>query len=243
MTEPHRSAADERSARTGLADEAWAGELRVEALPLGPFETNAWLLRADGGGCWVVDPGMDPEPLLDRVEELGLRVGRVLLTHGHLDHVAGCTELVRRWNPEIWLPEADRFLYDSLVDMGRFYGFELEPAPADTRPLRGGESWRLGARRLETLAVPGHTPGGVLFRLSGPGEVDRVFCGDTIFAGSFGRTDLPGGSTARLLESVRRTVFALPGEARLLPGHGPETTVAEERATNPIRRMPGWEER
>lgn len=243
MTEPLRSAADKRSAHPGALHEAWTGALRVEVLPLGPFETNAWLLHAEGGGCWVVDPGMEPWPLVDRIEELGLTPERVLLTHGHLDHIAGCTELVRRFGARIFLPKEDRFLYDSLVDMGRFYGFELEAAPADPQLLAGDEVWSLGTRRLETLPAPGHTPGGVLYRLVEPGEADRVFCGDTIFAGAFGRTDLPGGSTSRLMDTVRRVVFALPDDARLLPGHGPETTVAREKAENPIRGMQGWEER
>jgi len=242
LPEPDRSAVASRTLDAGPGPEAWTEDLRVEAWSLGPFETNAWLLWCPAGGCWVVDPGIDPQPLVERIEELGLAVGRVLLTHGHLDHVAGCAELARRWRPEIGLPRGDRFLYDSLVDMGRLYDLELEPAPADPRLLAGDEAWTLGPWRLATLATPGHTPGGVCYRLSGPVGPDRVFCGDTLFAGAFGRVDLPGGSLPRLMDSVR-AVFRLPPDTRLLPGHGPGTTVGAERAGNPIRTMPGWEER
>jgi glyoxylase-like metal-dependent hydrolase (beta-lactamase superfamily II) len=215
------------------------GPLRLEALALGPFETNAWLLAPPEGPATVVDPGMEPEPLLERLEELGLRVGRVLLTHGHLDHVAGCAELARRFACPVHLHPEDLFLYRSLAQHGALYGFSLEAAPEPVLPLRDGQRLPLGAGELEVLATPGHSPGGVCFRfetIEGP----CLLCGDTIFAGNVGRTDLPGGSLARLSESILGRVLRLAPATRLLPGHGPESTVALEARDNPIHGLQ-WE--
>jgi hydroxyacylglutathione hydrolase len=242
LPEPPCSDAERRAAPSGSTAVLWGEGPRVECLPLGPFETNSWLLWNPGGGCWVVDPGIHPEPLIGRIEDLGLVPGRILLTHGHLDHIAGCSALMRRWRPEICLPRGDLFLYNSLVDMGRFYDLELEPAPADPRLLAGDEVWDLAPGwRMETLATPGHSPGGVCYRLRGPQPPDRVFCGDTVFAGAFGRVDLPGGSLRQLVASIEGAIWTLPGETLLLPGHGPPTTVAAERAGNPIREYSAGE--
>jgi hydroxyacylglutathione hydrolase len=210
-----------------------AGGLQVEALPLGPFETNAWLLTPADGPVTVVDPGMDAQPLLDRLEERGRAVGRILLTHGHLDHIAGCAELVRRYGCPVHLHPEDLFLYRSLTDHGAWYGFRLEAAPEPVTPLTDGQFLPLGGAELEVLATPGHSPGGVCFRFQTTGG-PALLCGDTLFAGAYGRTDLPGGSFARLKASVTRRILSLPPETRLLPGHGPESTVGAERAHNPI---------
>lgn len=227
-----------------------AGSLMVEAIPLGLFETNAWLLVPAAGPVTVVDPGMDPEPLLARLQELGRGVERILLTHGHLDHVAGCAELVRRARCPVHLHPADRFLYDHLADQAAWHGFRLEAAPSEPRALADGERLAVGDGELVVLATPGHSPGSVCFHVGGailpPGMTisasggaqslsgGAVLCGDTLFAGSFGRTDLPGGSFTRLKASVMKRLLTLPGETALLPGHGPASTVAREGRDNPI---------
>ncbi len=212
------------------------GPLKVEALPLGPFETNAWLLIPERGDLWVVDPGMDPEPLLERLEALGRPLAGILLTHGHLDHAAGCAALVRRHGCPVYAHPADRFLLDGLVEQGAWYGFQLEPVPDGIQPLADGGRLPLGAGELEILHTPGHSPGGLCFRLEC--DTPLVVCGDTLFAGSFGRVDLPGGNAAALKRSIVLRLFTLPDETVLLPGHGETTTVGRERRGNPIL---GWD--
>ncbi|MDP2359434.1 MAG: MBL fold metallo-hydrolase [bacterium] len=209
------------------------GTLSLEAFSLGPFETNAWLLVPPGGAATVVDPGMEADPLMEALVRRGLVVERILLTHGHLDHVAGCAELVRRYQCPVHLHPADRFLYDSLVDHGAWYGFRLEAAPAGPLPLRDGQRLPLGQGEVEVVSTPGHSPGSVCLRLETAGG-PVLLTGDTIFAGGFGRTDLPGGSFAMLRASLMGRILSLPGETRLLPGHYGETTVAHERRHNPI---------
>ena len=214
------------------------GALQPEPMALGPFETNAWLLAPAGELVTVVDPGMEAEPLIELLERRGLRVGRILLTHGHLDHIAGCAELARRHDCPVHLHPDDLFLYRNLVEHGARYGFRLEAAPGRTEPLAHGQRLPLGTGELEVLSTPGHSPGGVCFRFitaQGP----CLVCGDTIFAGNVGRTDLPGGSFARLKASILERIFALPDETRLLPGHGPETSVGRERRDNPIHQLDG----
>ncbi len=207
--------------------------LVIHSLPLGPFETNAWVLLPARGSVTVVDPGMEPKALLDLLQELGRPVERILLTHGHLDHVAGCAALRRHWDCSIHLHPEDLFLYRSLVEHGAWYGFQLEAAPENTQPLAHGLRFAVGDEELEVLATPGHSPGSVCLRMeseTGPALV----CGDTLFAGAFGRTDLPGGSFRTLKASVLREIFTLSGATRLLPGHGPSTTVEVERRGNPL---------
>ncbi|MFA7332557.1 MAG: MBL fold metallo-hydrolase [Candidatus Delongbacteria bacterium] len=209
------------------------GPLQVEALPLGPFETNAWLLSPASGGVVVVDPGMEAGELLERLEERGRPLERILLTHGHLDHAAGCALLVRRYGCPVHAHPADHFLVRSLVDQGAWYGYQLEAVPEPLEPLHDGQRLALGAGELEVLHTPGHSPGGVCFRFL-TAEGPRLICGDTLFEGTYGRTDLPGGSLAQLVRSVRERIFPLPDDTLLLPGHGSTSTVAQERRSNPI---------
>lgn len=212
------------------------GALEIRALPLGPFETNAWLLIPPQGPLTVVDPGMEPGPLLELLDELRRPVARIVLTHGHLDHVAGCAALRRRGACSIHLHPEDLFLYRSLVEHGAWYGFQLEAPPLDVQALEHGDALPLGSGELKILATPGHSPGSVCLLLEGP-DGPQVLCGDTLFAGAFGRTDLPGGSFRRLKQSITRELFTLDGATRLLPGHGPATSVARERAHNPLNLM------
>jgi glyoxylase-like metal-dependent hydrolase (beta-lactamase superfamily II) len=209
------------------------GSLQVEALPLGPFETNAWLLTPHEGGVTVVDPGMEAEDLLELLDERGRSVERILLTHGHLDHVAGCSLLVRRFGCPVHVHPADLFLVRSLVDQGAWYGYQLEEPPAVLEALHDGQRLALGAGDVHVLHTPGHSPGGVCF-LFQTEEGPQLVCGDTLFAGSYGRTDLPGGSLRALRRSIQERIFPMPDATRILPGHGSASTVASERRSNPI---------
>lgn len=183
----------------------------------------------------VIDPGMEPGPLLDLLEKRKLRVERILLTHAHLDHIAGCTALHKAYGCPIHLHPGDRFLYDGLQDFGRMYGFPLDAAPALTEDLAEGQCLPLGDGELAVLETPGHSPGGVCFHARMVGEADLLFCGDTLFVDSYGRTDLPGGDETILRRSIVERLFRLDPQTRFLPGHGPEGTIGYEALHNPIR--------
>ena len=209
-------------------------ELVLHSLSLGAFETNCWLLalRASGS-CIVVDPGLDPEPLLELITDEGLQPRMVLLTHAHLDHIGGCGALVRRFGVPIYLNPAERDLYEHLVPIAAMYGLEVEAAPPLSGELLEGQWVPFGSAGLRVFETPGHSPGGICLGWR-EGERLSVFCGDLIFRSSFGRTDLPGGDSAVLKRSILERLFTLPDDTVLLPGHGERTTIGEERADNPI---------
>jgi glyoxylase-like metal-dependent hydrolase (beta-lactamase superfamily II) len=212
----------------------------VTGFPAGTFQTNCWLVAtAPGQEALVVDPGQDA---VAGVEELcarhRLRPVAALLTHGHLDHVWSVAPLAGARGIPAYVHPADRHLLtDPLAGMGPelrdvFGGLELAE-PDDVRPLRDGEVLQLAGLALTVDHTPGHTPGHVAFRLPGGAEPPLLLAGDLLFAGSVGRTDLPGGSTEQLLASLAARVLPLPDETVVLPGHGPTTTVGRERAGNP----------
>ncbi len=207
----------------------------MRCITLGPFETNCYLLHDPGGeDCLVIDPGLEPEPLIETIASSGLKLRSVLLTHGHVDHIAGCAALVEGTQAPVRIHTGDLFLYRGLVEHARMFGFRLEPAPEPAAALEGGELVRFGGGELQVIHTPGHSPGGVCLRLRTDGEADRVFCGDTIFRDSFGRTDLPGGSIEQLVHSITALLFRMPAETVLFPGHGPASTVEREARSNMI---------
>ena len=218
----------------------------IASFPAGPWETNCYLLATGPGTeCVVVDPGMGAvDAVRDLVAEHRLKPVAVLLTHGHLDHTFSVTPLCAGYDSTCWVHPDDRVLLsDPFQAMGpetralvtRLGGDTTFTEPDEVRELSDGAELELAGLRLSTLHAPGHTPGSVLFRTAYPGpEVESVlFSGDVLFAGSIGRTDLPGGSPADMLSSLRRVVLPLPDEVAVLPGHGPQTTVGRERAQNP----------
>ncbi len=207
----------------------------VERFVLGPFETNCYLVRApEAGVCWIVDAGFDVEPMLERVRETQERVEAIVLTHAHVDHIAGLEEVQRAF-PEapilVHQAEAD-FLQDPERNLSAALGQPLR-APAPTRPLTGGERLDLGAHAWDVLHTPGHSPGGITLVSDAAGA---ALVGDTLFAGSIGRHDFPTSDESALFRSIRETLYALPEETRVLPGHGPETTIGREKRSNPFVR-------
>jgi len=200
----------------------------VVGLPVGPFQSNAYLVF-DAGRALVVDPGEEPDRIAREIRSRGLVVDAILLTHGHLDHLGAVAALERAWDVDSYLHPADRPLVDSLAPACARFGLPPYEAPARLKDLRAGQVFRAGGLELRVAATPGHSPGGVV--LVGPGF---ALTGDLLFAGSVGRTDLPGGDTRQLLESIRREVLSLPGDTVLHPGHGPATTVDRERGSNPF---------
>lgn len=177
----------------------------------------------------MIDPGDEGERIASVIREAGGDVAAILLTHAHLDHIGGVAHLVREFGAPVYLHPDDRPMYDLVVEIGLKYGLQIEEPPPPDLPFVDGESVVFDDLEFEVRLTPGHSPGSVTL-IGGPG----AFVGDAVFAGSIGRTDLPGGDTETLLEAIVTRILTLPPKTVLLPGHGPETSVAAESATNPF---------
>jgi glyoxylase-like metal-dependent hydrolase (beta-lactamase superfamily II) len=207
-----------------------AQALEVLRLELGPFLANCFLLRVEGRPeTLVIDPGFEHQRLEDALAGWEAEPEAILLTHGHVDHVAGVAPLVKAHSLPVYLHAADLPLYESAAAQAAAFGLELDSPPPPTETFSHGQSVDLAGVHLDVLHAPGHSPGGVVLVVEG-----RAFVGDCVFAGSIGRTDLPGGDTAALLASIREQILTLPGDTILHSGHGPDTTVAREAGSNPF---------
>jgi glyoxylase-like metal-dependent hydrolase (beta-lactamase superfamily II) len=183
----------------------------------------------------VVDPGDDVAELLDAVDAGGLSVKAILLTHAHLDHVTGVGRAKAACDVPVWLHGDDLFLYKGAVDQGRMFGLDVEPPPPVDRFYEPGVPFTFGDIIVDILHTPGHCPGGVCLAMGRQGASAReLFVGDTLFAGSIGRTDLPGGDYDTLIRSIRTVLLAFPDDTVVHSGHGPDTTIGRERASNPF---------
>jgi glyoxylase-like metal-dependent hydrolase (beta-lactamase superfamily II) len=207
--------------------------MKIEIIPVTPFEQNCSLLCCtESGRAALVDPGGDPDRLYRAVDRAGVAVEKVLVTHGHFDHVGAVAEVSEHFDVPIEGPHPDdRFLIAELPAWCAQVGFPPGRVFEPDRWLAAGDQVAVGQQRLEVRHCPGHTPGHVIFFH----PLERIaIVGDVIFRGSIGRTDFPRGDHQALLRSIREQVFTLGDEVRLLPGHGPTTTVAQERAHNPF---------
>jgi glyoxylase-like metal-dependent hydrolase (beta-lactamase superfamily II) len=203
----------------------------VLCLTNGAFAQNCYIV-ADRSAreAVLVDPGEEADLFLARLRSEGLTLRGIWLTHAHLDHVLGVGRVVGQTGVEIWLHPEDRRLYDAApMQAGAMLGIDLDPLPPPDHALAHGDTLRVGGCAFEVRHAPGHSPGHVI--LVGEGV---ALVGDVVFAGSVGRTDLPGGDAATLLESIREQVLTLPDDTVLHTGHGPETTVGRERRGNPF---------
>ncbi len=204
--------------------------MKILGFSVGPLQANAYLaVCEDTGASALVDPGAEPERLLDAAAQEGARVEAILLTHAHLDHIAGVAVAARQTGAPVYLHPAEVPLYRAAPEQGRSFGLELEPPPDPDRALEEGQVIAIGSGALEVRHTPGHSPGHVC--LIGDGF---ALVGDCVFAGSIGRTDLPGGDYRALLEAIHGKLLTLPDETVLYPGHGPATTVGRERESNPF---------
>ena len=211
--------------------------MRILTYPLGSFQVNSYILVCEETGkTAVVDPGEEPGVLLRRLAELGSPPEMILSTHGHIDHVAGNAALREATGAPILMHAADRFLLDSFEQQAAMFGVNATAPPPPDGELVGGAAVSFGNVTLEVVHAPGHSPGSVLL-LAGK----CALVGDVLFAGSVGRTDLPGGDTAALMRSIRDSLLSLEDTVEVYPGHGPATTIGVERRRNPYL-VPGFVE-
>ncbi|MSR60421.1 MAG: MBL fold metallo-hydrolase [Planctomycetaceae bacterium] len=213
-------------------------DVLIDVIVSAPFMENTWIVRrADRPECVIVDPGFQPRQIVQFIEDRDLKPELILLTHGHVDHIAGNAALKEQW-PElpIAIGTGDaHMLTDPDENLSSLGGMRITSPPAN-RLLREGD--RVGAAGMEfdVLEIPGHSPGHVVYILrSDPPPI--VLGGDVLFAGSIGRCDFPGGNQALLVRGIRQKLFTLPDETRVYPGHGDPTTVGVERRTNPFCKV------
>ncbi len=203
----------------------------VLGITTGAFVQNSWLVwDPDSREGVLVDAGEGYQEILAEVAARALTVVGIWLTHAHIDHVLGLEPLRRATGAPVWLHPDDRRWYNVLPEQGKMFGIDgLERLAPPEHELRAGQSLQVGRFSFEVRHVPGHAPGHVAFLGHG-----LALSGDVLFEDSIGRTDLAGGSLPTLLESIRRELLALPNTTRVLPGHGPETTIGRERSHNPF---------
>jgi glyoxylase-like metal-dependent hydrolase (beta-lactamase superfamily II) len=207
-------------------------ELFLRHLTVGAFSENSYVIGcADSGSGVLVDPGGEVPALLQIAEQAGLRIEAIWLTHAHLDHVLGLHDAVRATGAPIWLHPDDAMLYAAAPQQGEAFGFPIDPLPPVDQPFAAGQTLRLGELTVEVLHVPGHAPGHVAFWFP---AARKLVAGDVLFAGSIGRTDLPGGDYQTLIRSIREVILPLGDDVEVFPGHGPATTVGQERRSNPF---------
>jgi hydroxyacylglutathione hydrolase len=201
-----------------------------------PFYKNGFVVACERTRhAVVIDPGDDVREQLAVVKREGVSVSMILLTHAHLDHVTGVGAAKAALDVDVWLHRDDMFLYERAADQGRMFGIHVEPQPAPDRFYTPGTPLTFGDLIVDIRHTPGHCPGGVCLAIGPAGQDDReLFVGDTLFAGSIGRTDLPGGDLDTLLASIRNELFVYPDATIVHSGHGPDTTIGHERRTNPF---------
>ena len=212
--------------------------MHIDRTAAPPFFENSFVVSCEETReAVLIDPGDGIEEIIDQVRHRKSHVKSILLTHAHLDHVTGVARAKRQFNVPVWLHRADLFLYDGVVDQGRMFGLTIEPQPSIDHFYGPNERLTFGRYVVDVRHTPGHCPGGVCLaigRADASNDDRELFVGDTLFAGSIGRTDLPGGDLQVLLASIRDQLLVFPDATIVHSGHGPDTTIGDERTTNPF---------
>lgn len=204
--------------------------LRFEKIVNGPFQENCYLAWDDTDNRGVlIDPGAEPERLMGVAEKKGVRLEAVYNTHGHIDHAGGVEVIKQKLGIPFAMHKEDEFLLALLPDQARMFGVASVAVPTVDIALHHDDDIQVGGCKGRVIHTPGHTPGGVCFHFD-----DALFVGDTLFAGSIGRTDLPGGSLQELLTAIKERLLILDETLVVLSGHGPDTTIGEEKRYNPF---------
>lgn len=201
----------------------------VERLVVGELEVNCYLLYDEGGEGVVIDPGGEGEKILSRLKGLNITVNYILNTHGHFDHTGANGFIKEKTGAILAIHRDDRVLLENLDSQASLFGLYVNPSPKPDLLLEDSDTLRSGSIDLEIIHTPGHTKGSICIKIG-----NILFTGDTVFAGSVGRTDLPGGSYERLIRSIKERILILSDDTILYPGHGEETTLARERSYNPF---------
>ena len=206
----------------------------LEMLTVGPFQENCYVVGDEASGTGViVDPGDEAARIALAVEQTNLEITQILITHAHIDHVGAVATLVDEYScPVLMHAEAEPML-GQLPAQAMMMGLRFGKVPAVDRHIEDEETIKVGDLQLRSLYTPGHAPGHIAFYIESQG---LLFSGDALFAGSVGRVDLPGGSMEILMQSIEERLLTLPDETRLYPGHGPATTIGNERVHNPFLR-------
>ena len=205
--------------------------MKIVCAPVGPLQANCYLVSDDEGATCVIDPGGEAERLVQIGQKRGLVFRQILLTHGHFDHTAGAAELAELTGAPIACSAAVAPMLRQPNEYIPFPGFGGIPSREIDRPLQEGDTLQIGGLRVATIETPGHSPGDLTFEIGG-----HLFCGDLLFRGSVGRTDLPGGDFNALLSSVAKLMRRYPPETPVHPGHMESTTLGDELRSNPFLR-------
>jgi hydroxyacylglutathione hydrolase len=204
----------------------------VRMFTVGPVAENTYIFRRDGSDrALIVDPGDEAETLLGAMDQLGVELDGILLTHTHFDHIGAVAPVARATGAEVWVPEIEKGVLADINSYVPWPGFGPFESHEAEHTLKGGEKLELAGFEIDVIFTPGHSPGHVSFSI--PDE-QAVFSGDVLFQGSVGRTDLPGGDWNTLLDSIRTLIDTLPAETRVHPGHMGLTSLGAERASNPF---------